>query len=162
MNKKITIGVVVGVVLLSLIWAYTRLPNDKEPLKDVKASPSASVAIATDSAQASSSAGLKIEDIKVGDGAQAKSGDTVVVQYVGKLADGGVFDDSYKHRAPFQTVLGKGQVIKGWDQGIPGMKVGGKRKLTIPPELGYGDRGSPPTIPPNATLTFDVELLQVK
>ncbi len=105
---------------------------------------------------------LVTKDIVVGKGAEAKSGDTVVVHYVGTLPDGKEFDASKKHGKPFDFPLGGGRVIKGWDQGIVGMKVGGKRKLTIPPSLGYGLRGSPPVIPPNATLLFDVELLEVK
>jgi FKBP-type peptidyl-prolyl cis-trans isomerase len=104
--------------------------------------------------------GLQVEDVVVGDGAEAKAGDNVTVHYTGKLTDGTQFDSSVG-RAPFQFKLGAGMVIKGWDQGVAGMKVGGKRKLTIPPELGYGSRGFPGAIPPNSTLVFDVELLKV-
>lgn len=104
--------------------------------------------------------GLQIEDVKIGDGAEAKAGDNVTVHYTGKLTDGTQFDSSVG-RAPFQFQLGAGMVIKGWDQGVAGMKVGGKRKLTIPPELGYGSRGFPGAIPPNSTLVFDVELLKI-
>ncbi len=105
---------------------------------------------------------LVIKDITVGKGAEAKAGDEVKVHYVGTLMDGKEFDASKKHGQPFDFPLGAGRVIKGWDQGVAGMKVGGKRKLTIPPSLGYGARGSPPVIPPNATLQFEVELLEVK
>ena len=104
---------------------------------------------------------LEIEDLVVGKGKEAKSGDKVKVHYVGTLADGKEFDSSKKHGKPFEFQLGKGNVIKGWDQGVVGMKVGGKRKLTIPPSLAYGARGVPGAIPPNATLTFEVELLGV-
>ncbi len=104
--------------------------------------------------------GLEIEDVKVGDGAEAKAGDNVTVHYTGKLTDGTQFDSSVGKK-PFQFQLGAGMVIKGWDEGVAGMKVGGKRKLTIPPELGYGSRGFPGAIPPNSTLVFDVELLKV-
>lgn len=106
---------------------------------------------------------LEIKDVVVGKGAEAKTGDTVKVHYTGTLADGKEFDSSRKPGGkPFEVELGAGRVIKGWDQGIPGMKVGGKRKLVIPPSLAYGPRGFPGAIPPNATLTFDVELLEVK
>lgn len=106
--------------------------------------------------------GLKIEDIIVGQGAEAKSGDTVTVNYLGTLLDGTKFDSSYDRNAPFTTQIGVGQVIKGWDEGIVGMKVGGKRKLIIPPDLGYGAQGAGDSIPPNSTLIFEVEFLGVK
>jgi FKBP-type peptidyl-prolyl cis-trans isomerase len=104
---------------------------------------------------------LEIKDLVVGTGTVAKTGDGVSVHYVGTLADGKEFDSSKKHGKPFDFPLGRGRVIKGWDQGVAGMKVGGKRKLVIPPSLAYGPGGSPPVIPPNATLTFEVELLGV-
>jgi FKBP-type peptidyl-prolyl cis-trans isomerase len=105
---------------------------------------------------------LEMKDIVVGKGAEAKAGDTIKVHYVGTLTDGKEFDSSRKHGQPFEFELGAGRVIQGWDQGFAGMKVGGKRKLTIPPSLGYGARGAPGAIPPNATLLFEVELLEVK
>lgn len=105
---------------------------------------------------------LEIKDLVVGKGAEAKSGDTVKVHYVGTLTNGEEFDASKKHGTePFTFELGKGRVIKGWDEGVVGMKVGGKRKLTIPPHLGYGARGAGPKIPPNSTLVFEVELIEV-
>ena len=104
---------------------------------------------------------LVTKDEVVGKGAAAKSGDTVTVDYTGYLANGTKFDSSVG-RGPFTFPLGAGQVIPGWDQGVAGMKVGGKRKLTIPPDLGYGAQGTPDgTIPPNSTLVFDVELLKI-
>ena len=104
---------------------------------------------------------VHVEDLAVGTGDPAHSGDKVTVQYVGTLMDGTEFDSSRKRNRPFDFTLGSGQVIKGWDEGVAGMKVGGHRKLTIPPSLGYGVRGQPPAIPPNATLAFDIELLAI-
>ena len=107
--------------------------------------------------------GLKIEDIVIGDGAEAKDFNKVVVNYTGTLEDGTVFDSSLKPgREPFTFTLGVGSVIKGWDLGVKSMKVGGKRKLIIPAELGYGDRGAGALIPPGATLIFEVDLLEVE
>lgn len=103
---------------------------------------------------------LQIVDTVIGEGAEAVAGATVKVDYTGTLEDGTVFDSSVDRGEPFEFVLGSGMVIKGWDQGIEGMKVGGKRKLVIPPNLGYGDADMG-TIPPNSTLTFEVELLEV-
>jgi FKBP-type peptidyl-prolyl cis-trans isomerase FkpA len=105
---------------------------------------------------------LKIDDIQVGTGAEAKAGDQVTVHYTGWLTNGKKFDSSKDRGDPFKFKLGAGMVIKGWDQGVAGMKIGGKRKLTIPPELGYGARGAGDVIPPNSTLIFEVELLGVK
>jgi protein-disulfide isomerase len=106
--------------------------------------------------------GLIIKDEQVGAGAAVKSGDKVSVHYVGRLTDGTEFDSSRKHGAPFDVEVGQGRVIKGWDQGLVGMKAGGRRKLTIPPELAYGTRGVDGAIPPGATLVFDIELLSVQ
>jgi FKBP-type peptidyl-prolyl cis-trans isomerase len=104
---------------------------------------------------------LVSEDIKQGTGAEAAAGKNVTVHYVGTLTDGKKFDSSRDRGKGFSFKLGAGQVIKGWDQGVAGMKVGGTRKLTIPANLAYGDRGFPPVIPPGATLVFEVELLEV-
>ena len=105
--------------------------------------------------------GLKYTDTKVGTGAEAKAGQTAVVHYTGYLTNGTKFDSSKDRGQPFSFPLGGGQVIKGWDEGVQGMKVGGARKLTIPANLGYGAQGAGGVIPPNATLVFDVELLGV-
>jgi FKBP-type peptidyl-prolyl cis-trans isomerase FkpA len=105
---------------------------------------------------------LQVEDLKVGTGAEAKSGQSVSVHYVGTLTDGKKFDSSRDRGEPFSFRLGAGQVIKGWDQGVAGMKIGGLRKLTIPPQLAYGERGFTTLIPPNSTLVFEVELVSVK
>jgi FKBP-type peptidyl-prolyl cis-trans isomerase len=106
--------------------------------------------------------GLQYWDIKVGTGQVAKDGDHVKVHYTGWLTSGKKFDSSVDAHQPFELTLGRGEVIKGWDEGIAGMKVGGKRQLRIPPDLAYGDKGYPGVIPPNATLIFDVQLLAIK
>jgi peptidylprolyl isomerase len=105
---------------------------------------------------------LSMEDLKVGNGTEAKAGKTVSVHYVGTLTSGKKFDSSRDRGSPFEFKLGAGQVIKGWDEGVAGMKIGGLRKLTIPPEMGYGKGGFPPVIPPDSTLVFEVELLGVR
>jgi hypothetical protein len=105
---------------------------------------------------------FKIEDLTVGTGEAALAGKKVTVNYLGTLTNGTKFDSSYDRGTPFSFLLGAGQVIKGWDQGVVGMKIGGKRRLTIPAELGYGSQGAGNAIPPNATLIFEVELLKVE
>jgi len=106
--------------------------------------------------------GLKYIDLVEGTGASPQGGQTVFVHYVGTLDNGQEFDSSKKRNQPFSFMLGAGKVIKGWDEGLLGMKVGGTRKLIIPPELGYGSRGAGGVIPPNATLIFEVELLDIR
>jgi len=106
--------------------------------------------------------GLQYEDLIVGDGKMADPGLTAVVHYTGWLTNGTKFDSSLDRGQPFKFVLGQHQVIEGWDQGVRGMRIGGKRKLTIPPDLGYGSQGAGGVIPPNATLVFEVQLLDVQ
>lgn len=150
MKKRI----IILIVLVFIIAEFLIMISPGEfTLKDIKSSPTPSLETTKD---------LKVTDIKLGEGQAVKAGDTVVMHYKGLLEDGTEFDSSYKRNEPFETTIGIGSVIKGWDQGIPGMKVGGKRKLVIPPDLGYGLNGAPPNIPPNATLTFEVELLEIK
>lgn len=103
---------------------------------------------------------FKIKDIKIGEGAEVQSGDYVKIHYIGKLTNGQEFDSSYTNGAPFKTRIGVDEVIDGWDMGVLGMKVGGKRKLIIPPQLGYGTNGMD-MIPPNSTLIFEVELVEI-
>ncbi len=106
--------------------------------------------------------GLRYQDVTQGQGTEAVAGRAVTVHYTGWLPDGKKFDSSRDHGQPFTFSLGAGQVIAGWDQGVEGMRVGGRRKLVIPPDLAYGAAGAPPDIPPGATLVFDVEVLEVK
>ena len=105
--------------------------------------------------------GLQYQEVRVGSGAAARAGQDVAVHYTGWLLDGSKFDSSHDRGQPFTFGLGRGQVIAGWDEGVEGMQVGGLRKLTIPPQLGYGEFGAGGVIPPNATLVFEVELIDV-
>jgi FKBP-type peptidyl-prolyl cis-trans isomerase FkpA len=161
MIKKIAIWVGVILVLLILVVVIFSKKEPNTGGEKVETSPLPASASDSASLDASSSAQLKSEDLVEGTGAEAKSGDTVSVNYVGTLQDGTKFDSSYDRNQPFETQIGVGGVIKGWDLGIPGMKVGGKRRLTIPPELGYGPQANG-KIPANSTLIFEVELLDVK
>lgn len=157
MSKSTIIGIIVFILV---VGAASLFIFNIFPTGQTKSEPAIEQSMNT--TQPSPSADLKIEDIVVGTGAEAKSGDTVTVHYTGTLTDGKKFDSSVDRNEPFTTQIGVGGVIQGWDQGIPGMKVGGKRKLTIPPELGYGEQGAGADIPPNSTLIFEVELLDVK
>jgi FKBP-type peptidyl-prolyl cis-trans isomerase len=163
MDRKL--GILIGlVVLIGVLVAAILIPrgggsddSSSGDLKNLDTKPK--IEASSDPAPTT----LEKEDIVVGDGAEAKAGDTVSVQYVGALYDNGKeFDASWDRNEPFTFKLGGGQVIKGWDEGVEGMKVGGRRKLIIPPDLGYGAQGSPPTIPANATLVFVVDLKSVE
>lgn len=141
MRLKINLIILIGIISL-ITGAYFFMPKNLD--------------------HAQSPSGLQFKDTKVGDGVSPKRGQTVIVHYTGRLTNGQVFDSSHKRNEPFKFQIGVGQVIKGWDEGVATMKVGGTRTLIIPPELGYGARGAGGLIPPNATLEFDVELLGVE
>ncbi len=150
-------SLLIGLLVIAIIVIAGLILKDILPRNESTASQESEV-----TQQSSSKAKVKIEEITEGSGKEAKSGDTVVVNYKGTLQNGSVFDSSYDRKEPFTTKIGTGSVIKGWDEGIPGMKVGGKRRLTIPPELGYGAQGAGDKIPPNSILIFEVELVDVK
>lgn len=166
MTKNILIITII-VILVGLVVWYLMYKNGQIK-NDIYGSPSPTpMPTPTPTAQESPGpvnqlpGGLKIQDIVVGTGQEAKAGKTLSVNYVGTLEDGTKFDSSIDRGEPFSFVLGAGQVIKGWDQGFAGMKVGGKRILVIPPSLGYGSSGAGGVIPPNATLVFEVELVSI-
>jgi len=158
MNAKVFLMTGVGIVFVAAISVavlavvfgdVNAAPNKGDEKKDEKV-------ITTTS-------GLKYVELKVGDGKEAKEGSKVIVHYTGTLENGKKFDSSVDRGKPFGPInLGAGMVIKGWDEGLQGMKVGGKRKLIIPAKLGYGDRGAGEDIPPGATLIFEVELIEIK
>src|SRR5262249_13168781 len=140
-----------GTVLASLVLSLTVIRADDKKGDKKK-----------DEKVVTTKSGLKYEDLKVGDGAEAKAGDTVEVHYTGWLKDDKKFDSSVDRKEPFSFKLGAGRVIKGWDEGVAGMKVGGKRKLIIPPELGYGARGAGNVIPAKRRITFGGRVAQAK
>ena len=151
--------------LVLVSWVLVTACRDRVPepeSRPAEPGPSASEAPAPAASASAKPSALVKEDTVVGKGPAAKSGDRVSVHYTGTLLDGTKFDSSRDRGEPFEFTLGSGMVIKGWDQGVVGMKKGGKRRLTIPSELGYGKSGSPPKIPPDATLMFDIELLDIK
>jgi len=162
MQRNIIIGTIVLIVLGVL--AYIQMTNTQNSKKN-DVTQTGDIVFPTSSA-ASQSAGpegkLLIQDIKEGTGSAVKAGDKILIHYTGMLTNGQKFDSSLDRGQPFETRIGIGMVIKGWDEGAIGMKVGGKRRLIIPPELGYGATGAGNVIPPNATLIFDLELLGIK
>lgn len=139
---------------------FTMAPDSPAPETDLVAGAAALGGPLEASPERVTESGLRITDLVVGEGPEAVAGQGVVVNYRGTLTDGREFDSSYG-RGPFRFPLGAGRVIRGWDEGVAGMKVGGKRKLVIPPDLGYGSRGAGGVIPPDATLIFEVDLLEV-
>ena len=165
MSKRISLWLLIGLALLAAVSAAgcgakseSAAPSSQtEPAQTEPAAPQQAAPAPT----AEDVTELKIEDLTVGKGAEAKSGDLVTVHYTGWLTDGTKFDSSVDSGQPFQFTLGEGKVIPGWEEGVAGMKVGGKRKLTIPPDMGYGAQGAGGVIPPNATLVFEVELLGI-
>ncbi len=174
MNTKTILAFTVIVILVGVVgFVFYRKSGDKS---DIGLNPTASVTplptptptpitptTPENNKIIKMESGLQLQDIVVGTGAEAKPRDTISVNYVGALDNGTVFDASAKHGGPATFQIGVGQLIKGWDEGIPGMKVGGKRKLVVPPSLGYGSKNvGNGLIPPNSTLVFEVELLAVQ
>ena len=155
-NRTILIVSLVVVVLAALAFAVysLRVKPGQSNQNPALADPDIET-ITTDS-------GLQYQELALGNGPTAQAGDTVAVHYTGWLTDGTKFDSSYDRGAPFEFTLGRGGVIKGWDEGVAGMQPGGKRKLIIPAALAYGDRGTGSIIPPGAILVFDVELVEIK
>jgi FKBP-type peptidyl-prolyl cis-trans isomerase len=173
-NRQKWIAVIMAVGLLLLIagsvFAYRMQQNSPDlinindnKMTDLNGNNKANLTEAIPASQPiRTDSGLIMQDLVIGTGEEALAGDTVAVNYVGVLENGEIFDSSYSRNEPFPFTIGAGRVIKGWDEGVAGMKIGGKRKLIIPPHLGYGEAGAGGVIPPNATLVFEVELLAIK
>ncbi len=158
MNKTLLIVVIV-VVLIAILAIYYITSNKNLPAENQNTTNQSNSP--TPSSSSFAIQGMKVEVLQKGSGPEVKANDYVTVDYVGTLENGTKFDSSIDRGVPFKFYVGQGQVIKGWDLGVAGMKVGEKRKLTIPPELGYGTSGAGALIPPNATLIFEVSLLKI-
>ena len=154
--------VAAAIALASAAWAASPTPSPAGVNTNNSSAKNNAAATATEPKLITTKSGLKYADLEVGTGAEVKTGMLVLVNYEGRLANGEKFDSSYDRREPFSFKIGANQVIQGWEEGVIGMKVGGKRKLVIPPDLAYGEAGAPPRIPPNATLTFEVKVLDAK
>jgi len=151
-----------GILVIALLALATLLVAQTATTQETAAKPAANTPAKVTGAPIKTASGLEYWDIKVGTGAVAQSGQHVKVDYTGWLTNGKKFDSSVGTGKPFEFTLGASQVIKGWDEGVAGMKVGGKRQLRIPPDLAYGAKGYPGVIPANSTLIFDVHLIDVK
>jgi FKBP-type peptidyl-prolyl cis-trans isomerase FkpA len=147
--------------LVLLVACESRVPEPESNASVLLAPPPSASAVAAPASSQPKIDKLEKEDLKPGSGAAVKSGDKVKVHYTGTLLDGTKFDSSLDRGDPFEFTVGTGSVIKGWDEGVVGMKKGGKRKLTIPSDKAYGKRGSPPKIPPDAPLAFEIELIEI-
>ena len=152
---------ILTLLVLALLSVGTSAAQTSEPKPAPQAGTTAK-ATAPAAKTVTTRSGLKYVDLEVGTGAMPKRGQTVIVHYTGWLTNGKKFDSSVDRNQPFPFALGRGEVIKGWDEGVATMRVGGKRKLTIPPGLAYGAQGYPGAIPPNATLIFEVQLLRIR
>jgi FKBP-type peptidyl-prolyl cis-trans isomerase FkpA len=160
-NVKIAAVIVIGLCIFGYFgYQYSAIPCKYTKKPNLTAISKDSIKLDCMENIANVTTGLVVEDMVIGTGAEIKSDSTVKMHYLGKLSTGEKFDSSYDRNEPFQTKLGIGKVIKGWDEGVPGMKVGGKRKLTIPSDLAYGERGIGP-IPGGATLVFEIEAVEL-